>query len=240
MATMTVLGSSSAGNGYILDADGEILFIELGCRWEDYLKTLNFDISRVRGAILTHEHIDHLNKRTTTKAITFGIPVYSCQSAAQKIDGIRLLPYKQKTMIGGFSIQPIPLTHNCECIGFLIEHAAFGRLLFASDTNTFPYRIKDLNHIFLESNYIEELLIDRLCAGKEVRSHPENHLSLEQMLDVINRNKSLSLQNVCAIHLSDGNSDEKKIISAIKESVPTANVVCADKGMIIELNKEEF
>lgn len=240
MATMTVLGSSSSGNGYILDANGEVLAIELGCRWEDYLQNLQFDISSVVAAVVSHVHGDHLDKRTASKVLTFGIPLYSCQEVADKYKGVLPLKKGEKMKLGRYTVQPIPLTHNCECVGFLIEHPAFGRLVFASDTNSFPYRFREVNHIFLEVNHDEETMIDRMCAGHKISSHPENHLSLEQAKDAINRNKSLSLQTICCIHLSDGNANEKRILDAMKEIMPTANVVCADKGMVIELNKEEF
>lgn len=50
------IGSGSSGNGYIIKCSKESLIIELGCKWKDYLKALNYEegVSMVSGCITTH------------------------------------------------------------------------------------------------------------------------------------------------------------------------------------------
>ena len=54
---MSVLGSSSSGNAYILESgDGEKLIIEAGVKIMNYKKALNFDLSGIRACVVSHAH----------------------------------------------------------------------------------------------------------------------------------------------------------------------------------------
>ena len=56
---LRVLGSSSSGNCYILDNGNEALIIEAGIRFIDVKKALDFNIRKVVGCLITHQHNDH-------------------------------------------------------------------------------------------------------------------------------------------------------------------------------------
>lgn len=48
---------SQSGNGYALIANnGEILLLDVGCKYQSILKTINYRISDVVGILLSHEH----------------------------------------------------------------------------------------------------------------------------------------------------------------------------------------
>lgn len=55
MATLKVVGSGSQqGNTYIIEAGGEHLLLDLGCKWSDILEGLNHKIVNVGGCLVTH------------------------------------------------------------------------------------------------------------------------------------------------------------------------------------------
>lgn len=54
---LTVLGSSSKGNCYILGDESEAIIIESGIRPDLIKKGLDFNISKVRGMVISHEHL---------------------------------------------------------------------------------------------------------------------------------------------------------------------------------------
>lgn len=56
MATLKVVGSGSKGNTYIIEAGGEHLLLDLGCKWSDILEMLNYKIDKVVGVLVTHSH----------------------------------------------------------------------------------------------------------------------------------------------------------------------------------------
>lgn len=54
MATLKVLGSSSKGNGYVLECDNEVLIIELGVKFSEILKGIDYKWNKVVGALCSH------------------------------------------------------------------------------------------------------------------------------------------------------------------------------------------
>jgi ribonuclease BN (tRNA processing enzyme) len=185
-------------------------------------------------------HGDQANKDNIKQVIQYGIPIYSCEETREIDKRIINIKKGRKTSIGGFKIQPIPLQHSVQCFGFLIEHDDFGRLVFATDCSSFPYLIKNVNHFLIECNWSEDVLIDNICNNDEMRSRHEHHLELENTIMALSANYSSSLQTILLLHLSNGNSNEEMFKSRISEELGFFNVFIANKGLKIELNKEDF
>jgi phosphoribosyl 1,2-cyclic phosphodiesterase len=239
MAILKVLSSGSHGNCYLLQCANETLILELGIKWGDILKGLNYNLGCVCGCLCSHLHSDH--SRSIQNAISFGLSVYSCEEVANTYVGVETLNLKEKTRIGkGFIVQPIKLFHNVECYGFLIQHEEFGKIVFATDTNSVPYKFKGVQHWLLESNYDNDILIDNACNDVYSRSASENHLEINDTIEVLKRNYSSELQNVVLIHLSSGNSNEKDFKERVQQELGFDRVWVANNGMEIELNKSEF
>lgn len=55
---LKVLKSGSSGNGYILDSEKEALILDMGVRFIEYERALNFNIKKIKGGLLTHSHSD--------------------------------------------------------------------------------------------------------------------------------------------------------------------------------------
>lgn len=53
---LRVISTGSTANGYILESDKEVLFIEAGCKFLDAKKALNYDLSKIVGLICSHSH----------------------------------------------------------------------------------------------------------------------------------------------------------------------------------------
>ena len=55
MTEIEIIGSSSQGNGYLLKSADQILVLELGCKFSDYVKHLKEgELSKVGGGIASH------------------------------------------------------------------------------------------------------------------------------------------------------------------------------------------
>lgn len=238
MAKLKVLGSGSSGNCYILDCDGEQLLIELGISWKDIIRGLNYDLSKVIGCLVSHRHQDHA--LSIPNAIKFGLSVYSCQDVKDIYPQVRVLKKGVKTQIGAFKVQPIPLYHSVECIGFLIEHHDCGKIVFATDSNQIPYRFKNATHLVVEANNEFDEMVDNLCDNEFSRSNNSDHMELTDTIEFLKQNYSSDLQSITLIHLSQTNIDAEKAVQKVKDELGFANVKYAQKDLIIELNKEEF
>ena len=53
---LIVVGSSSAGNTYLLINNDEVLVLNAGCRFLEVKKALGFNIRQIAGVVVTHEH----------------------------------------------------------------------------------------------------------------------------------------------------------------------------------------
>ena len=226
---LTCLGSSSAGNCYLLQADnGETLILDCGIGIKEIKKGLNWDITGVVGAICTHSHQDH--SLSVYPLRRMGIPVYA--------------PYiSQKPMAigsGAFRIQSFDLTtideswthtdangEPCPIFGFLITHPEMGKMLYITDCEVIKWKFKDINHILLGVNYDKDLVdTDNPKANHVFRGH----LSIDTACDFVKANDSDSLQNVIMCHLSSENADSDSFIEKMEKVAYGANVDVAERN----------
>jgi hypothetical protein len=56
MARLITVGSNSAGNAYAIDAGGEILLLEAGCKMADVKRQINYRLNDVVGVCVSHSH----------------------------------------------------------------------------------------------------------------------------------------------------------------------------------------
>lgn len=239
MAEFRVISSGSQGNAYIVECKDETLILELGVPFNDIMASLDYNIPKVVGAIVSHNHSDHANKNTIAKMLKYGIPVYSCEEVLHANKGVTIAKKGRKTSIGGFKIQPIPLQHSCECFGYVIETPDSQKIVFATDCCEFPFRVKNVNHWLIECNWSEEVLIDNMCNNAEMRSRHEQHLELNDTLFALKENFSPTMNTIVLLHLSNGNSNEAMFKSRISEELGFFNVHIAKKGLTLQL-KDDF
>jgi len=236
---LKILGSSSAGNCYILENDTEALIIEAGVNPKEVKKALDFNISKVIGVIVSHEHGDHA--KYIRDFALLGITVYM-PNDSKKYEWVQPIDVYPWTCgftrdIGNFHITTFENVHSVPCYGFYIQHPDIGNLVFATDTEYIKYRFKDINHLLVEANYSKELLKNDSINRDHVIT---GHMELQTTLDFIHANDNSNLNTVCLLHLSDKNSDSAMFSQLTKDIVPYADVYIADAGMEIELNKDRF
>ena len=74
---LIVLGSSSDGNCYILQNGVEALILECGVAISEVKKAVDFNISKIAGALVSHEHGDHA--KYIDDFLQSRIPVYASE-----------------------------------------------------------------------------------------------------------------------------------------------------------------
>lgn len=237
MAILRVISSGSNGNSYILETVKNKLLIELGIKWGDILKGLNYKLDGVCAAIVSHIHQDH--SKSIPNALKYQLPIYSCKEVSDKFKGVILIEPGKKYRIGEFIVQPIPVEHNCENYAYVIDNEESGRTLFITDCVRFPYRIKGCNNILCECNYSNDIILDHMMNGYEIRSQNQYHMELEDTIECIKNNISSELNTLTICHLSDCQSDERMFADRIYDEMGIMPKI-ASKGLIVELNKEEF
>ncbi|MGM9970068.1 MAG: hypothetical protein ACI35S_06710 [Anaeroplasma sp.] len=173
-------------------------------------------------------------------ALKYGLKVYSCEEVSNKYNGVNTIKTNSKLHLGGFSIQAIPVKHSCECYAYIIDHNTIGRIMFITDCSEFNYRVKGINHLLIEANYDNETLESNLVNNQWRNSLYKNHLCFEDTLEIIKQNYSPELKNIILLHLSKGNSNEKKYIENVGKIYPFIDSYVANGGLEVDLNKEDF
>ena len=244
---LKILGSSSKGNCYLLDNGKECLMIECGIPFKDVQKALNFDISRICGVLISHEHGDHA--KHVQKCLDSRISVYASQGTLGTLNLtgnalVHPMVELQIYQIGDFRIQPFATQHDAaEPFGFLIYHPECGMVLFATDTYYLHYVFAGLQNIMLECNYRQDILDSNVELGK---LHPamrtrtmKSHCGYDTCRETLLANDLSQVNNIILIHLSEGNSNANEFKQGIIEATGKT-VHIAEKGMTINFNKSPF
>ena len=244
---LKILGSSSAANGYILDNGKQALLIECGCPFQDVQKAVGFEISRIAGAIISHEHGDHA--RHVHKVLAARIPCHMSEGTAKALNlcthplVVETKAFESFTL-AGFTIKPFPVQHDAaEPFGYLIHHQETGTILFATDTYYLKYRFKALTNILIECNYRLDILQANLQAGRitppQRNRTIQSHLSYHTCKDILLANNLSQVNNIVLIHLSPANSNPTQFLQGIQE-LTGKNIHIAQKGMVIHFDKSPF
>lgn len=245
---LKILGSGSKGNCYLLDNGKECLVIEAGIPFKEVQKAVDYDISRIVGVIVSHEHGDHA--KYVNKFLDARIPVWASSGTIVAIEGgvsrpkMDMLIQSNKHVIGNFVVLPFDVQHDAaEPIGFLIYHEELGTALFATDTYYLKYKFKGLNNILLECNYSLELLDKNVKEGRipipQRNRTIRSHMSYDTCLETLQANDLSEVNNIVLIHLSDANSNAKEFADGIREATGKS-VYVAERNMELEFNKTPF
>lgn len=235
-------GSGSSGNSCALISDnGEILAIEAGCKFLDFKKMIDWNISNVVGCIVSHEHLDHARYiKDFTRA---GIPVYGSdetQEALAITTGERITAIQPlvKQKVGKYTVTPFEVPHDTDitCYGYFIEHEEMGKLLFMTDLEYCKYSFikQNINHIMIETNYDMEL-VDKDEPNYQHRL--QGHMSIGTACNFISTNDNPLLTNVVLIHLSDKSGNPENFKEQMTKTIKYgADVHVAKKGLDISLD----
>ncbi|QES88828.1 MBL fold metallo-hydrolase [Rhizosphaericola mali] len=246
---LKIIGSNSDGNCYLLEADnGETLILDCGFRFQKIKQSLDYNLSRVSGILLTHEHGDH--SKGINEAINAGMNIYTSNGTAESLGlekSHRVFPMKAlKTYeIGTFKVMPFDVKHDVkEPFGFQIYHPECGLVVFITDSYYVEYQFPGTNNYIIEANYSKEIINDKVSEGflLEYRRNRvvRSHMSIDNCIDLLLSNDLSTVNNIVLIHLSDGNSDEALFYNKVRDATHK-KVFVADAGMIIEnFNKTPF
>ena len=234
------LASSSRGNAYLLQADGvPPLLLEAGIPIKQIrakLREHGVSLSDLAGALISHEHGDH--SKAVKDLLRVGVDCFMSRGTAKTlgvIDHHRIMSFSGNPGIwaipgSGWLITTFSLEHDAEePIGFLIGHGD-DRLLFIPDTSFVENRFHGVTLISVECNNIAELLSKNILeghiptiVGKRVR---RNHMNLENLISMLKVNDLSKCRAIYLMHLSDGNSDERRMIKEVQEATGIPTVAC--------------
>lgn len=247
---LTTLGSSSAGNCYILrSASGDTLILECGMPFRKIKESLGWDLSGISACLISHRHRDHC--RALPDVEKAGIRILALQDVKDSFpqcEGLFFTPLQPMKgyKAGEFKIFTLPVYHSdpngkeCPCLAYVISHDEMGRLLFVTDAVTLDYRLEELNHIMIEANYSDRILQDNINAGQIHKSERDrllqSHMEIETTIKVLQTLDTDNVNEVILLHLSPRNANAEDFSYRVsgKTGIPT---YVATEGMKLEVNK---
>jgi len=241
---LTVLGSSSNGNGYLIHDESEALILETGIRYSTALKAMDYNSRIVVAALISHTHGDHA--KYMNSYLEKGVMVMANSSVLSLAEPKYTYLCKEVQPMKGykagrFSIVPFELQHDVPCLGFLIDHPDTGTLVFITDTYLCEYIFPPSSrHIIIECNYADHILDRNILSGSV---HPsmrnrllETHLELKTCIGILKANDLSKVQTITLAHLSSQNSNEAEFCREVTAHTGIP-VYAAKKGFTTNLNK---
>ena len=251
MLLKVISTGSQAGNCYALIADnGEMLLLDFGCEPNKILRGIDYKISDVCGAVLSHGHGDHV--KACRWLFQNGIPIYTNDETAEHfeiISGEKMIgePERIPFEVGSFHVTGFYLPHTtrdkdtgalipCPNFGYLIQ-CGDEKLLYLTDFEFCKYVFKSqrINYMLLESNHMDNLM----DSGSVNYIHAlKGHSSLSVVKSFVEVNKTPDLRNIILCHLSSENADPETMQKEVQSVAGKwVKVDVAKVGMTIELSK---
>lgn len=247
---LSIIGSGSKGNGYVLQNENEALVIEAGMSYAKLMESVSFNLDKIAGCIVTHEHGDHA--KHAEKYISSGIDVFmsdgtskymksgkTAMSKLSEYSKTNLLVAHVSSKIGNFTVYPFEVNHDAaEPLGFLIHHEDIGNVLFITDTYFTQYKFENLNHLIIEANFCKEIVKDKL-ANNTINPYVyhrlfKSHMSIQSTIELLNANELKDVKNIVLIHLSDRNSNAADFKKQVQELTGLPTVI-AESNVEVDL-----
>lgn len=257
--TLTVRGSGSNGNCYIIQNEDEAIILEAGLPFDNEVKkALGWDVAKIQGVLCTHYHNDHagyLKQYDSAGFSIFTLPEVIEKKGISEQNARPLSLSGRWEKVGGFKVLPFPLVHyntdgsRCPICGFLIIHKDAGRICFFTDCQAFsrevvtddgridyvPYDFTDVNHWLMEANYDDYILHMQDLAKPLKDRIRRSHMSLNNVIKAAKRLDLSSTREILLIHLSNGNSDDRKFVREMRKATGK-RVYAAIAGLRVDYN----
>jgi len=221
---VTVLGSGSAGNATLVEADGARVLVDAGFSGRDLdtrLRHVGVDPATLDGIVITHDHGDH-TRGMGVLARRFRIPLYltrrtriACLALLTGEEDVRVYSSAERFRIGVLEVRPFLTVHDAaDPVAVTLENTATGaRLGIATDlgrpTTAVRAALKGCHMLVLEANHDDAML----WAGpypwsvKQRIASSHGHLSNRAAAQLVRELLHPGLVNIVLAHLSEHCND---------------------------------
>jgi phosphoribosyl 1,2-cyclic phosphodiesterase len=235
---LKIISSGSVGNAYILESQNSALLIECGVKVDEVKQAIDYDVFKIKGAIVSHAHLDH--SKSMHQVSQLGIPLFASSATFDKMKTPSELRYGilkngQQKQINEFKVSSFDASHDIDTLGFIIEAGA-EKVFFLTDSYKLIWNLClwKFTCVMIEANYCEDLIKSKSETFIN-RRRLKSHMSIQTAIWTLEKMDLSKCRNIVLLHLSDGLSNEKqfKEMTEKRFGIP---VTIATKNQVLNLN----
>jgi len=233
---VTVLGSGSAGNATLVEADGVRILVDAGFSGRDLerrLRAVGTDPASLAAIVITHEHGDH-TRGMGVLARRFGVPLALTPITRRACAGLltgteRVLEYASARpfRIGPFELRPFLTAHDAaDPVALALVHLPSGlKLGIATDlgrpTAAVRHALAGCDLLLLEANHDDAMLQNGPYPWpvKQRIASSHGHLSNEAAAALARELCHPGLRGVILAHLSEHCNDPALAEAVVGEAL---------------------
>lgn len=229
------LTSSSHGNAYIVSDRETRILLECGVSHKRLRELCGFQLSRLDGCLVSHEHKDH--SKAVAQVIKDGVAVHMSMGTAEALELPEALVELAQQMeagiqfsVGSLDILPFGTFHDAkEPLGFVIRSRVDGEICaFATDTVNLPYDFPGVTVLAVEANYQEDILERCEKMPEKIRHRIRcTHMEIDTLCKCLGRMDLSRCRELWLLHLSDATSHEYQFVNKVRRVVPPTVTVRA-------------
>lgn len=244
---LTVVGTGSSGNCYILENKHGAILLDAGLPISKIRRAVR-DWSKVGACFVTHEHGDHA--QAVPALCRRGIVCYMSPGTraillngekpdyAGNIECVRASDLVITDT--GFHVMPFAVKHDAsDPLGYMIkDHETNKILVFATDTAGFYNRFANVSYWLIESNFCMDILERQYRDGTITAQMwlriVMSHMDMRALADFLPTNDLTKTELIVLCHLSATRSDEARMIDTIQTATGCRTIAAAN-GLSIDL-----
>jgi phosphoribosyl 1,2-cyclic phosphodiesterase len=235
---LKIISSGSVGNAYILENENSALLIECGVKLEEIKQAIDYDVFKIKGAIVSHAHLDH--SKSMAQVSQLGIPLMALDKTFSKMKipcelRYAVLKNGRTKEISYFKISSFDASHDIDTLGFIIESGS-EKVFFLTDSYKLIWNLRSWQFtcVMIEANYCEELIKSKSESFIN-RRRLKSHMSIQTAILTLGNMDLSKCKNIILLHLSDGLSNEKEFKEKTEKrfGIP---VTIATRNQILNLN----
>lgn len=217
--SVKVIASGSDGNCTALTYNGKTILLDAGIQFSRILKALDFQLPSA--AFITHEHGDHLNKRTVKELLKRGAEVHMTPptiEAAGLAPHHNLYNFTGLAKCGQFLISGFQAIHDAACPYNFLIRAGNSQIAYIIDTGAVApiFSGYGFTHILIEANYSEKILAAAAIDEWQKKRIAAYHLSSEKAALYLGGLDRKLLKEVHFLHVSKRHGNVDKLLRLVQ------------------------
>lgn len=224
MIDVKVIASGSGGNCTVLTSDSTTILLDAGIKFSTIQQALNF--RNPTAVLITHEHGDHAHKPTIKEFLKRGVEILMTRGTAEalKLEPRHNLCYcsaNVNALVAPCFISCEPVQHDAaEPVSFTVNDGA-DEVVYITDTGWLSLeRAWGVTKLLIETNFDSDALTESGINEKLKERILGNHLSIEQVVSVLEMADLPRLKEIWLMHISERHGKGEEFRRRVEAVVP--------------------